>query len=627
MGFVKEIRQNSVDSQQASPAYVLTFVRWSNRDTFNYTSGAPDSLDTRNPFVVVNDAIKVTTTDKKSSMTSTATIALKGGDINYATAVHPGDFVLVNMLNWPKDAMRVRGKALKRQPINKVGDGFKGLYKIQNVVENLSQNPDTGAKNLTYTITAASFTEFNNTIYYNPALAAAFSDKGTNLFQSLIGQYYQDNLKTNSEVQVIVKDLFKILIGKSLKDKDPKIRNFGNTHFKVPTLLGKLIGRDDAKFANEIYNYILGIWKDSRDISPSEQNLGLGFNPGIKQDSEGNFYSTGTLLQGNKEVFIENWNNSTAWSIIKQNTNSVMNELFTSHRISPDNYVLPTVIVRQKPFTTNHFESRTDGNGKPDGYAVTKFLQLPRWKISPNLLLSKQTSKNEAARFNFVQVYTRSLSDVADQDMAQQIALKNFVEDARDIQRNGLRPYVVTANFDFPTKDRNKRIRAREWARILSDWIIGGHLKESGTFVFQGIQDPIAVGDNIEFDNIVYHIESITHDISIMPSGKKKFRTTLQVTYGMDKRSSKDGPIYANMEHTDAYTRRIDDWQYERVLPGIGDTQDLPSREMGEEVVETEQASFTPQSVSKKRQKSEESNTGEDKNHQIDDAGRSTRKK
>ena len=491
MAYVRDIRQNSIDSHQSSPAYVLTFVRWANRSTFNYRSSprqdssarrvtAAGALETRGPLVVVNDAISIEVTDSKNSMSSTCSITLKGGEFNYATLVSPGDFVIVNLLNWEEDIIRVRDKARAGRAINQLGDGFKGVFKIQSVVKNLQQNPQAGTKALSYTVTAASFTEFNNVIYYNPAISEAFRNRGTNLFQSLIGKFYQDKLKTNSQVQVILKDLFKILLGKSRKDKSVKVPNFGNSHFKVPDLLGKLLGRDDAKYANEIYNYIIGIWGSSENRNFNEEDIGLAFNQGISQDSEDNFFRTSNSVLGNKLVFIENWNNATAWSILQQNLNGTLNEMYTTHRISPDNLIQPTVVVRQKPFTTEHFVP-------PSRYNVTRFFDLPRWRISSNLLLNQQTAKNEAARYNFVQVYTRALASTADQDMAQQIRLGNFVEDDRDIQRHGLRPYVVRSNFDFPTKDRNKAIRAPEWAKIVSDWIIDGHLKESGGFTFMGI--------------------------------------------------------------------------------------------------------------------------------------------
>jgi hypothetical protein len=601
MGFVKEIKPNTPDSHQASPAYMLTFLRWSNRDTYNYTT--PGNLEVRQPLVVYNDAISVSTNDSKSSMSSTATMVLKCGDINYATALHPGDFVIVNLVNWETDAQRIRDLAIALKPINGINDGFKGVYKIQSVVKTLRVDKNaSGGKSLFVTVTAASHTEFNNVIYYNPAIAAAFRDQGAALWSTAIGDYYSSKLKAESSVQEVVTDLFKILVGQSRKNFDPKIKNYGNTHFKIPATLGALIGRPDIKFANEFYNYVIGIWQDSKDSTANDMNIGPGFNPNFK--AKGNFYTTGRPLAGRKAVQLENWNNQTAWSIIMGNINNVLNEMYTTHRVGPDNKVYPTIVVRQKPFTSEHFKGRS---------TVTKFFQVPRWKISANLLYDLQTSMNEAARFNFVQVFTRQLSDTAEQDMAQQISEGNFFYDDKDIQRQGLKPYVVTSNFDFPSAksgDSGKKLHAREWAQIVSDWIIDGHLKESGVLTFQGIQEPVAVGDNLEFDGIIYHIEGVNHIMTIS-GDKKSWITRYTVSFGMDLRSSRSGPVYPNMEHTDAHTKNQEDWVNERILPGISDTQDITGRDHGEETKETQQKSFTPNELTKKRTKSKERNDGE----------------
>lgn len=584
MGYVRDIGQNSVDSHQASPGYVLTFLRWSNRDSFNYEG---DPLDVRKPLVVYNDAVQVVVNNTKQGLSPTLTATLKGGDLNYATAVAPGDYVLVNMLNWESDAERVRNKAISLKPINKYGDGFKGVFKIQSVRKNISMNGD--KKSITYTVHAAGFTEFNNVIYFNPAIAAAFQEAGTRIFSTLVGDFYQDKLKTNSEIQEIMKDLFEILIGKSRRSSNTKVKNFGEVNFQLPKTLGNLLGRK-MEYAADLFNYYVGVWGNSKSTRTNTNDIGPLFNPDMKESYREGMYDAKFNLQGNKEVFIENWNNQTAWSILQNNMNKTMNEMYTTYRISPDNTVMPTVVVRQKPFTTPHFEA-------PSGFPVTRFFDLPRWRISPTLLYSADLGKDEAARMNFVQVFTRTLPDTFDQDMAQQIALQNFVFDGGDISRHGLRPYVVTSNFDFPIKT-NKKLRAKQWSQIVSDWVIDGHLKESGTLKFYGIQDPISVGDNIEFDNIVYHIESVNHTMTIMPNGKKSFRTKITVSYGMDLRSNKSRPVYAEMEHTDAHTKNIEDYENERIRPGISDTQDIIGRPQvgstaGEEVRETRQKSFT----------------------------------
>lgn len=604
--YIRDIYRNTSDSHQVSPGYVVTFLRWDNRDTLNY-SGDPQEL--RKPLVVINDAVSVTVNNTKQGLAPTASIILKGGDLNYKTAVHPGDFVFINLLNWESDVIRVYNKAINLKPINTYGDGFKGFFKIQSVVKNLLVDPKTGTKTLTYTVTAAGFTEFNNVIYYNPAIAAALKDKGAvSLYSTLIGEFYQDNLKANAKVNTIVKSLFNILIGKSRRSQDVKVKNFGETNFKVPAQVGRLLGRSQpAKFATDIYNYVVGIWGSFSSGSAAGSNIGSGFNQGFSKESKepmGNFWNAPKELQGNKQVFIENWNNATAWSIINQNINNTLNEIYTTYRVDPFNKVMPTVVVRQKPFTTDHY----NGPGP-----TTKFMELPRWRVSSDLLLQLQTSKNDAARFNFVQVYTRAVPDTAGQDMALQIEEGNIVSDDGDIQRNGLRPYVVTSNFDFPFGDAKKdvkELRAGKWTQIVSDWIIDGHLKDSGKMVFVGLQDPISVGDNLEFDNVVYQIESVNHTMTIQPNGFKKFRTTLSVSYGMDIRSDSSRPVYADMEHTDAFTEQQEDFFNEKILPGIGDTQDIPGRKAfdGEEVRETRQKSFTqsPKPKTKRTKKADD---------------------
>ena len=279
------------------------------------------------------------------------------------------------------------------------------------------------------------------------------------------------------------------------------------------------------------------------------------------------------------------WNNQTAWSILQNNMNKTMNEMYTTYRLDVNNNVMPSVIVRQKPFTTPHFVA-------PSGFAVTRYLDVPRWRISPTLLYKMDLGTDESARMNFVQVFTRTLPDTFEQDMAQQIARKNFIVDDGDIQRHGLRPYVVTANFDFPV-NKQKKLRAKEWAEIVSDWVIDGHLKESGTTTFAGIQDPVSVGDNLELDGIIYHIESTKHTMIIAGDGKKKFRTTMSLSYGIDIRSNKIRPYYAEMDHTDQHTKNLEDWDNERLYPGISDTQAIIGRVDGEELKETRQKSFT----------------------------------
>ena len=504
-----------------------------------------------------------------------------GGDINYSTAISTGDFVFLNMLDWEDDVLRVATKALNQQPINQAHDGFKGLFKIQAVTRNLVTNPN-GTKSYYYTVTATGFSELDTTIVYNPAIQNAFQTDAQDLFMTLVGDYYSDKLKTNINVETIIQDLYQILLGKSLRSNNVNVQNYGNLHYRLPVVVGRLLGKPDARYVNEIYNLITGIW--STNIA-SNLTEATGFNPNISPtDKASNIYKTGKELQGWRLIAPENWNYKTVWSILNDNLNNTLNEMYVSYRTAPDGSVMPTIIARQKPFTNPNFTP-------PPGYQVTEFTKLPRWRIAPEMVRSAQFYKNEALRVNFVQVYTRSLSELADENMAEQIALRNFVQDAEDIQRHGMKPYITSSNFDFPV-DGKVKIRAKEWTEIVSDWVINGHLKEAGTLQCNGIEENIAVGDNLEYDGILYHIEAISDIFQIMRDGKKSFITTISVSYGIDLRSDRNNLIFSEMEHTDRHTRNIQDYDHERILPGVSDSQNILGRVKGEELQNTKQKSF-----------------------------------
>jgi hypothetical protein len=596
--YIKTIDQNTVDSQQTSPAYVLTFIRWDNRDTRN---NSDDPIKTRNPLVVYNDAISVQVSFSKSSLTPTMQAALVSGDINYATAVAPGDFVFVNMVNWETKAQEIRDRAILGEAINKVDDGFKGVFKIQTVTRNLITS-ENGIKSYNYMVTAAGFTELNTVITYNPVLQGEFANQAYGLYPALLGkQYAQQSLKAK-DCGELIRDLYAILLGHSHREEPENVTKYGNSHYKLPTLVAQLLGVGKAKYINEAYNLITGIWSAS-SISSSSAPLSAGFNPGISvvgSSKSKNVFIASPELQGALQLAPQDWNNKTVSSILMSYLNSVINEMYVAYRVAPNsNKVMPTIIARQKPFTNPNFKFK-GGKTVP----TSKFMGLPRWRLQPELVRTCSFTKNEALRVNFVQVFTRNLAELNSSNLSKQIQDENFVIDQGDIQRNGLKSYIITSDLDFPTAESGRSptdTQAKPWTELVADWVINMHLKESGTFQCVGIEDPIAVGDNLEFDGVVYHIESINHSFQINQAGVKTFGTTIAVSYGIDTRSDSKTLLYTEMEHTDRFTKGKEDYEYNRLLPGFSDSQDITGRTVGEETKETEQKAF--QKPRKKRSK------------------------
>lgn len=557
---------------QVSPAWVLTFVRWENRDTLRVTNVASTSV--RDPLVVENDALQVSVNTSKGTLTPSMQATLVMTDVNYETAIAPGDFVIVNMLNWDDHARRVANASRAKLAINGPNDGFKGIFKVQGVRRVLITDPNTGTRTVLFKINGFAFTEYNNTIYFNPYLVDPNQDpKNQLLFASYIGRDWANliNEKGLTNVQNVMSVLIQSFIGEGITDEGRLEKNgtvkSPNVHFYLPELVGKLLGVSGAKAAKDIYVHVFGVQKYA---AGSAQGLAAGMNPSGLSQKYNRIYFTPIPCGGDTLLKPEYWNQVKAWSILNQYTNAPLNEIYTCFRISPENKVMPTVVFRQIPFTTEDFSSSY--------LAVTKFMNLPRWKIHPALITSQDIGRDEAARINFVQYFGKSTVSVNGADIALEIARKNYVYDINDVQRSGLRPYIVTTQFDEPTTT-NKEYRSPEWAKIVGDTLIGGHLKLNGSIMTAGIVDPIAVGDNLEFDGNVYHIEDITHTGNYnVESGKRMFRTSISLSSGMSKSSSEKGSRYPEMTYTNAHDERDNDWANNKILPGVSEEQDTVYR-------------------------------------------------
>jgi hypothetical protein len=257
---------------------------------------------------------------------------------------------------------------------------------------------------------------------------------------------------------------------------------------------------------------------------------------------------------------------------------------------------MPAIVVRQKPFTSEGFSSQINS---------TKFLTLPRWRIHPDRIKSFHIGRDDAARINFVQVFGKSQ---AFQGAAQgasidyQISQGNYAVDRDDVKRSGLRPYITTSNFDYPSDSSQSRLsQAPIWAQLVADWVIGGHLKLSGSVELSGISDPITVGDNAQIDGVVFHIEGVVHTMSLDAQGRKNFSTTLNLSSGVPSEAYQGQGIYAEMNQTTADAKRkwIGDQNLDTLIqwPGASDTQDVPGRQNGEKTSKIGGQPFSPEAT------------------------------
>lgn len=393
------------------------------------------------------------------------------------------------------------------------------------------------------------------------------------MFASSLGTDWQSLVdeKGLTNIQHLISVLIQSFIGDGISDQGRYVKESilksPNVHFSIPALVGKLLGVSGAHAAKDIYNFIFGIQTYGTN---SNVNQVTGLNPVHLTAKYNRIWFTNVLCSGDSLVKPEFWNQVKAWSIINQYTNAPLNEIFTSFRISPNGNVMPTMVLRQIPFTTEDFIGSE--------LAVTKFLNLPRWHIDNALIFDEDIGREEAARINFVQYFGRSSISNNGSDISEEIARGNYVYDVADVTRSGLRPYIVTTMFDEPTT-LYKEYRSPDWAKIVGDTVLGGHLKLNGSILTAGIVDPIAVGDNLELSGIVYHIEQINHTCMIGPDGRRTFRTSLSLSNGMSVLSTTHGTRYGEMTHTVANALREVDYSQDQILPGVSEAQDTVYRQ------------------------------------------------
>jgi hypothetical protein len=212
------------------------------------------------------------------------------------------------------------------------------------------------------------------------------------------------------------------------------------------------------------------------------------------------------------------------WNLLGEYLNPAINEMYTTLRTNQDGKIVPHFIVRQMPYTTQAAAALK--------HTDTKFLDLPRWKIDDTIVVGGNLGPSDAARFNYVHLMGASPGVQTDSTLTYILAPP--IWDEQDIRRSGLRPYSMVVNCTPEEAAEGPT----EWTSHAADFLMGQHLTWNGSITLVGIQAPICVGDNCEYRGVVYHIENVTHDSGITPSGQRQFFTTLQLSHGMSSETT-----------------------------------------------------------------------------------------
>lgn len=520
------------------------------------------------PLIITSDILNMSVSGNKGSAIETLNMVLKG-ERNYlsADAILNGDWIFAWMHTNPVDTKRIIKALNAGEPANDFFSGLKFVGRIHAIRRHKTIQAS-GVKMVEYHVQGVGFYELQTTFFYDPHLGSYaaqhqedfpqfLSQIGVDAFKFLNQEYnqmgvWQDNAEHyfDNFIDIVVGEGTKGLEQKNGHDLNvvgadmqgnpiahsPQFQKRAPYAYLVPmsvaTTLGKttIEQRKGTNHGHQAFGYsdllttLTGVQRyETEDSAPHH-----GFLP--KVDVTLNSGNVNRLRCPNRvkstflpiePVFI----NKPLWSILQQFKNPTINEMYTC--IKPDlaGDLMPMIVFRQIPFSTNAIEEKNE-------MPLTRFLSLPRWKIPTSLIVNEDIGRSDAARYNMVHVYGLP-TDYAPQhgsSITDQMARNAPVVDGMSVAVYGLRPYMATVACSINEAVRKSGVSA--WAEAIADWTFGAENMLNGTYVCKGIQSPIVKGDNVQVEGIVYHIEGVTHTCGIA-NGIKYFNTTLMVTNGM----------------------------------------------------------------------------------------------
>lgn len=608
------------------PSWCVAFVRYDNPASSYGSKGDITKIRATDPLVIENDCIGVNVLNGKSDFGKRCELTFKAGEVYYPYAVRPGDWVMV----WMHDSQSaidevvrsIKGLSGKQRSTFDFNSGLKFVGRVI-ALSSADVMAERGVRTITQTVSCQGFLELASTIYFtgmaryvlNPALEAGTQDPNKQLADrsttaaALVKEYQQRHKGLMDKYLAILSDqtqqrdglspdrimalilIFTLGIDQTIgsiqgvKDKIDTIRGNFNDSILVPQPVAKMLGRPSATKLWQFYSVYLGVqkyraggtmpWSDFSPIVKSDRNEPV--------QNSSVFRYCQTPCDG--AIWFEPplWNNRPIWSILNDYLNEPVNEMYTALRINPHpsgkGAIQPTIVVREKPFSTGLYNAINNSEGVADKIVQeikqgkktvkatktdpfkdkprTAYCNLPRWIIDESMIRRINTTVDENDRVNFVQVWGNALNNstagFAEGELNRpeifrqnQVNLPNWYVDQKDVQRHGLRADIAESRFDY-VKTSTFGTRVGIWARMRADWLFNGQLRPKGSIVLNGAWEPICEGDNVQVRGIVYHIEAVQHSGVIGGDGKKSFTTQLSVSRGLlatSLTSPDDMPMY-----------------------------------------------------------------------------------
>jgi hypothetical protein len=515
-------------------------------------------------LIITTDCISVTTTDSKESHVTNMTCTLMG-QMNYLAEIMPGDWILCWMANDSLTIEKVIANIRAAEPCNQFDDGLKFVGQVASIRKSVNLEKTSGTLTVRYSVVSHGFTPFDAQIYFNPLLNI---DREANIWMAQMfggianflgfdpsvkatGQKFNSSVQGQTAIQKFVELLLGSGIPQVIFDpaagskagKGTLQAGFGLTNnstsdaapshaYALPSKVASLLGRGASSDSGVVAFYDIldtqvGLQKyTNASGAPGSEAIFTPDMPDTMRYAKSRV--TNHPILGSFLLQIPSFSGQTVWNIINQYLNHGVNEMYNCLRVNPSGLVVPTLTVRQLPFSTPFMEAESSTiDRRPQ---VTQFLELPRWKVPPGIIYNFEVGRTNALRTNYVHMTAQAITSVL--SPSELYFLNPPLHDDIDIARNGLR--MESLEVAVNPSDASQLTGTPIWNVIRSDFTMGQQLTLTGNLVLQGIQSPICIGDNVDFgDGAVYHIEGVSHTCSVEAMGNKTFMTVLTLTHGV----------------------------------------------------------------------------------------------
>lgn len=599
--------EDEADSTSSTPFWVIAVVQlayplsFSRSTMSSATVDSGDGVRTRGKTLVITSDCKTLSVNnnKESHLKSLQAQLLNSR--NYLTEILPDDWILAWILNDETKAQDLISRIQSGDTSNNWDDGLKFVGRVDSVHKDMIRNES--MHTVHYSLTATAFTPLDASIFYEIALAEAAKQQSLTWMAKIgldinkIFEQSSNGAGVKDNVHIIIPELLEILLGRGLPSdvdsgkQDGLEATYGSVSstnidgtdscnpqeapyaYLVPKEVGDLLGKSSNQPSKAggilAYTDLLELLFGVQTYSNTNANTSpwLKFTPDINNgpDTSLQHQYTGTPMLGAFWPLLPELNNTPFWNVLEQFLNAPVNEMFTALRVNNQGNVVPTMILRQIPFTTQTFaqqQQQTQSISDPTNTSnddnapipYTEFLNLPRWHLAPQLIKQVSIGRSNQSRVNFVHVYGQN-NYGRNMTLTQQIAVNRPIQDQIDIQRSGMKAYSTTVACDVVNQAGKAPLK---WMRLVADRLMGNQLTLNGQIVSEGISAPICEGDNLEFDGVVFHIEAVRHQCSIDADGKRSFVTSLSLSNGLtatpDANSYSSNPdlkLYAGIQLSD----------------------------------------------------------------------------